>query len=262
MKPLSNEVMKAKAPSIFASEPFYDVSDKYAFIPTINVIDVLRDNGWYPVEVMQNNVRIDEKRGYQKHLIRFRNMHNLLSIQENIPEIVLTNSHDKTSSFVLMVGVFRFVCSNGLIVADSMFENYKIKHLGYKSIEVEEAIKKIVAFIPKLEIKLSTYKSITLNEQEQLMFARSAKDIRFEEYQEIDYHTMLQPRRKGDENNDLYTIFNRIEESCIRGGVRGKNLISDRNFTSKPITSIAKLVEINKKLFDLTDKIAQIKLSA
>jgi len=68
----------SKAPSIFAERPIEDVSDRYTFIPTISVVDVFRDNGWYPVEVKESRVRIDDKKGYQKHLIRFRHLDHIL----------------------------------------------------------------------------------------------------------------------------------------------------------------------------------------
>ena len=73
---------------------------------------------------------------------------------------------------------------------------------------------------------------------------------------------MLKIKRKGDEGNDLWRVFNRIEENSIRGGIKGKNLLTDRNFTSKPVTNIDKLLKINEELFNLTDTFAQIKLSA
>jgi hypothetical protein len=259
---LSNEILLKKAPSIFATTPINGVSSRYAFIPTIKVVDVFRDNGWYPVEVRENKVRIDDKKGYQKHLIRFRHFDYLLTKEDDIPEIILTNSHDKTSSFVIKLGVFRFVCENGLVVASSMFESFNIRHIGYNAFRVEEAIAKIVAYLPELIQKIKLYKSINLSPAEQLSFAKAAKEIRFEQHQEIDLSSMLKVRREGDYGDDLWRVFNRIEESCIRGGIKGKNTLTGRNFTSKPVTNIDKQLKINENLFELTHKIANIKLSA
>jgi len=260
--PLSNEILRKKAPSVFATHPVEDVSDRYAFIPTVSVVDVFRDSGRYPVEVKESRVRTANKKGYQKHLIRFRHLDHILTKEPDIPEIILTNSHDKTSSFIIKLGVFRFVCENGLVVASSMFESFNIRHIGYNTFKVEEAINRIVEYLPNLNEKISLYKSIELSHYEQLSLAKAAKDIRFEDYHEIDYESMLKVKRKGDEGNDLWKVFNRIEENSIRGGIKGRNVLTGRNFTSKPVTNIDKLLKINEELFDITDKFANIKLSA
>ena len=259
--PLSNEILRKKAPSIFATHPIDDVSNRYAFIPTISVVDVFRDNGWYPVYAKESRVRSINKKGYQKHLIRFRHLDHILTKEPDIPEIILTNSHDKTSSFIIKLGVFRFVCENGLVVGNQ-FKSFNIRHIGYNSFKVEEAINEIVAYLPELNEKISLYKQIELSPYEQLSLAKAAKEVRFKEYHQIDYNSILKIKRKGDEGNDLWRVFNRIEENSIRGGIKGKNLLTDRNFTSKPVTNIDKLLKINEELFNLTDTFAQIKLSA
>jgi hypothetical protein len=69
--PLSNEILKEKAGSIFATSPSFEVSNKYAFIPTIEVVDMFRDNSWYPLQAKESYVRLYKNQGYQKHLIRF-----------------------------------------------------------------------------------------------------------------------------------------------------------------------------------------------
>ena len=251
-----------QAPSIFAASPSFEVSEKYAFIPTIKVIDMFRSNGWYPVEAKENYVRLSHNQGYQKHLIRFRYIGDFLSEKEEAIEIVLTNSHNRTSSFIVQAGIFRFICGNGLVVANNIFEKTAIRHIGFKEVAVKEAIERIVANTDKINEKINLYKQIELNHTEQLSLARAAKDIRFKPYQEVDIHTLIQSHRKEDNANDLWTVFNRIQENAIRGGVRGKNTVTDRNFTSKPIKSIDSLISINEKLFNLTDRFAQIKLSA
>ena len=260
--PLNNELLQNQAPSIFADSPSFEVSEKYAFIPTIEVIDMFRSNGWYPVEAKENYVRVSHNQGYQKHLIRFRYIGDFLSEKEEAIEIVLTNSHNRTSSFIIQAGVFRFICGNGLVVANNIFEKISIRHIGFKEVAVKEAIERIVANTDKINSKIELYKQIALNYTEEVSIARAAKDIRFKPHQEIDIYTLIQSHRKEDNANDLWTVFNRIQENAIRGGVRGKNIITDRNFTSKPIKSIDSLISINEKLFSLTDRFASIKLSA
>jgi len=260
--PLTNELLQNQAPSIFADSPSFEVSEKYAFIPTIEVIDMFRSNGWYPVEAKENYVRVSHNQGYQKHLIRFRHIGDFLSEKEEAIEIVLTNSHNRTSSFIVQAGIFRFICGNGLVVANNIFEKTAIRHIGFKEVAVRESIKKIVANTDNINKKLNLYKQIELNPNEEISLAKAAKEIRFKPYQEVDVYELLKPHRKEDNANDLWTVFNKIQENSIRGRVRGKNTVTDRNFTSKPITSIDSLISINEKLFNLTDRFAAIKLSA
>ena len=262
MKPLSNETLKNSAPSVFATSPSFEVSEKYAFIPTIEVVEMFRNSSWYPVEAKESFVRLSHNQGYQKHLIRFRHIGDFLSEKEEAVEIVLTNSHNRTSSFIIQAGVFRFICGNGLVVANNIFEKISIRHIGFKEIAVKGAIERIVANTDSINEKLNLYKKIELNSNEQISLAKASKDIRFKPHQEIEIYDLIKPHRKEDNANDLWTVFNRIQENAIRGGVRGKNLFTNRNFTSKPVKSIDSLISINEKLFSLTDRFAQIKLSA
>jgi len=262
MKPLSNRELKSLAPSIFATSPSFEVSEKYAFIPTIEVVEMFRNSSWYPVEAKESFVRLTHNQGYQKHLIRFRHISDFLTEKEEAVEIVLTNSHNRTSSFIIQAGVFRFICGNGLVVANNIFEKISIRHIGFKEVAVKEAIERIVANTDKINEKINLYKQIKLNYTEQLSLAKAAKDIRFKPYQEVDIYTLIQSHRKEDNGDDLWRVFNRLQENAIRGGVKGKNIITNRNFTSKPIKSIDSLISINEKLFDLTERFASIKLSA
>jgi len=76
--PLTIKELKDQAPALFTEQPHFDVSDKYHFIPTINVIEEIRANNWYPVTVSEASVRDDDKQGYQQHLVRFRHFDDLL----------------------------------------------------------------------------------------------------------------------------------------------------------------------------------------
>ena len=258
--PLNNSDLYYMAPSIFATEPYHAVSDRYTYIPTSRIIDIMREFGWHPVDAFENRVRIDDKQGYQKHLIRLRHLDSFLYEQENTPEIIVTSSHDTTSSFEIRLGVFRLVCRNGLVLADSMMQTHRIKHVGFKEEAVADAIESTVNYLPDLEKKIAAYQNIHLSPMEQHSFAKAAAAIRFDlDTVQVDYVSMLEPQRSEDAGDDLWRVFNRIEELSIHGGIRGHNKESMRRFTSKAIRSIDSSIEIDQKLFGLADKIATIK---
>jgi len=258
--PLNDSDLYYRAPSIFATEPYHAVSSRYTYIPTSHVLEIMREHGWLPVDAFENRVRLDDKKGYQKHLIRLRHLDSFLYEQEHTPEIIVTSSHDTSASFEIRLGVFRLVCSNGLILADSMMQAHRIKHIGFKDLDVAEAIENTVSYLPKLEEKIDAYQNIYLSRTEQLSFAKAAAAIRFDlDTVEVEYDSMLQSHRDADTGDDLWRTFNRIEEASIQGGIIGRNKESGRRFTSKALRSIDSTIEINQKLFGLADRIATIK---
>src|SRR4030067_153211 len=128
---LSNDAIRKAAPSVFATEPWDQVSERYVFIPTIEVVNQLRANGFQPVRASQSKSRIEGKGEFTKHMLRFRREHDILTqLGDELPEIVLVNSHDRTSSYQLSAGVFRLACLNGMVVKSADFGSIKVQHSG------------------------------------------------------------------------------------------------------------------------------------
>ena len=125
MQALTNDQLRQMAPAIFSTSAKLDVSDKYKFLPTIEVVDGLRAAGWQPVKATEQRVNTLERQGFQKHQLRFRRQDDLglvTKVGDVFPEIVLVNSHDRSSAYQLHAGLFRLACSNGMVVSDSTFE--------------------------------------------------------------------------------------------------------------------------------------------
>jgi len=259
VNPLSNEQLKQLAPTLFTQTPHFKVSDKYHFIPTIDVVEEIRANNWYPVNVSVANTRKEDKEGYQQHCVRFRHFDDLLNPGENAIELLLFNSHDRTKAFSISAGIFRFVCSNGLVISDSLFETYKIRHLGAKDNDVSIAISNITAIKSKLINTIDTFESICLTQLEKESFAKSSIPLRFNEHLQVDHKDLLLPHREEDFKDDLYTTLNVIQENLLRGNIQGVNKQTGRKFTSKEVTSISKDLDVNKGLWDIAQRIASIK---
>lgn len=260
IRPLNNIELQEQAPTLFTQQPHYEVSDKYHFIPTIDVIEQIKTYGWYPVSVSEAGVRDIEKQGYQQHCVRFQHFDDLLSQNGNVIELLLFNSHDRSKAFSIGAGVYRYVCSNGLVIADSVFDSYKIKHLGDRNNDLQNAVSNITNIKPKLLQRISTFEAIKLNQEEKEAFVKSALPLRFEEHLELDNHTdLLTPLRDEDKKDDLYTTLNILQENLLSSNIKGYNKDTGRRFTSKKITSISKDTEINKGLWDIAERIALIK---
>jgi hypothetical protein len=259
INPLTIKQLKEQAPALFTSTPHHEVSDMYHFIPTIDVVQEIKAHNWHPVSVSQAGVRDEDKEGTQQHLVKFRHFDDLLNPQENAVELLLFNSHDRSKSFSISAGIYRFVCSNGLVIADSVFETYKIKHLGERTNDVATAVNNITQIKPKLMDKIETLESITLTQGEKEAFAKSSIPLRFDKHLSVDYADLLVPHRTEDSKDDLYTTLNVIQENLLRGNISGVNKNTNRKFTSKEITSISKDVDVNQGLWDIAERIATIK---
>ncbi len=263
IKPLTNEELKSKAPSLFQEQPYHEVSEKYHFIPTIDIVENLREQSWFPVSVSEAGVRDVAKDGFQQHYVRFQNFQDLINPSGNVVELLLFNSHDRSKSFTISAGIYRYVCSNGLVIADSVFDSYKIKHLGDRNNDVENAVARITEVKPKLLSKIAKFESIKLNKQEKEAFMQSALPLRFENHLKLDNpNELLTPLRDEDTKDDLYTTLNVLQENLLSSKISGYNKDTGRRFTSKEITSISKDVEINKGLWDIAERIASIKDSS
>ena len=126
-RPLSDEEIRRVAPSVFADGKHDSRSGRYTHIPTIEVLNGLRREGFEPFMACQARVRDESRLGYAKHMLRLRHASRIESDEAN--EIVLINSHDGTSSYQMLAGVFRFVCQNGMVVGETV-EDLRIPHRG------------------------------------------------------------------------------------------------------------------------------------
>lgn len=247
--------------SINQTKKHESTSDRYSFIPTTRVIDVLNQSGWFPSRAKQAHVRDESKEGYQRHIIRFRNeaQNKALIVGAEIPEIVVINSHGGASSFQIMLGIYRLVCSNGLTVGNTMSE-YRIKHVGYTDNAVQDALIALTQQAPLVLEGIERFKQLQLDAPEQEAFAKSAIAMKFDGNKySVDPRAVLMPRRYDDKKDDLWTTFNRVQENLIRGGVRQRRVDGSR-IRSRAVNSIVEDQRINKGLWMLTEEMARIKM--
>ncbi len=125
--PLSDDQIRAVAPSIFAQAPHGSRSERYSYIPTATVLQELRGEGFQPFMVCQSRVHQEGRRDFTKHMLRLRHASQINGREAN--EIILLNSHDGTSSYQMLAGMFRFVCHNGLVCGDTVAD-VRVPHKG------------------------------------------------------------------------------------------------------------------------------------
>lgn len=250
-----------KYESIYATSGHGSVSDRYSFISTAQILDQLGDHGWLPSKVEQSAVRKESFQGYQKHLIRLQNesLNTSLVCRDEIPEIILINSHMRSSRLVLALGIFRFVCSNGLMVGDNI-QSFKITHLGDTENDVKLAVNLLGLTAPQVFEQVQHFKAIELNQDEQRIFAEQAIELKLGEDNKyaISPESALHRRRYADTAPTLWNTFNVVQENLVKGGIRQRNSLGRRSRT-RPVKAIDKNVALNKALWTLTEKMAELK---
>lgn len=287
--PLTLDQLRLYAPSAFATAAHESRSDRYTYIPTSEVIRGLMREGFQPFKATQSRSRIEGKTEFTKHMIRFRHPDAIttLKVGDSVPEVVLVNSHDGTSAYKLSAGLFRLVCSNGLMVADSTVEMLSIMHKGNIVDQVIEGSFEIVGQSEKALAKADDWTRLQLTPGEQGAFADAARELRFADAEgeiktPITAAQLLRPRRTEDANGpvgwrgdrtpvgpkqDLWHTMNVVQENVVKGGISGFQQAVDahtgrktaRRVTTREVKGIDQDVKLNRALWMLAERMAELK---
>jgi hypothetical protein len=256
---LTEATLRQRAPSIFASGPSANVSARYTFVPTARIVDGLGEHGWVPVDVEEQRIRTEARRGFQKHLIRFRRTEQMQTLDEWNVELVLINSHDKGCAYQIHAGIFRRICSNGLVLSQDSFSAIRFRHAGLLADEVVQASFRLLDFLPHIGDLVNRFRSRELEPRESVEFARHALLLRYDsvEAAPVEPETLLNARRDEDEGQDLWRVVNRVQESLERGGVSDWHKDRRGKLRSvRPLRGIDSKVSLNKGLWGLAERLA------
>lgn len=259
--PLTNSELYALAPSVFSDTPISTVSSQYNFVPTHQLLDTFRNAGYYPILAGEAKSRDSKNQPYVKHIIQFRSIENIIrpSAQEEYADIVLKNSHNKTSSFTLDLSYFRLVCSNLLTIPSEQLMYRRIIHKGFQTSKVEKAITEIVNYMPQIESTIEEWKQHQLSDVQALFLAKAAIDIRFDKsIHNVKPMDLLKISRPEDAESTAWCIYNRVQEAIIDGGIKIKNKMSQKITTSKRITSINEKARLDKELYTTVQNLVSL----
>ena len=237
------------------------LSKHYSFVPTINVVNDLRDLGYEVVDAKQVKARKKSTNGYQKHMITFEHPKYKVEGREEYPQILLTNSHDGGNAFTLSAGIFRLVCSNGLVIKTEDYGSARLVHKGYSFEAVQKLVKEFEETVSEVLNKITEMKKVELTKEQQIEFAKKAALLRFtaKSYNEdniadvVNIDDLLNVDRKEDAGNGLYEVFNRVQESIVQGkylyAASGKvNDADTKTRKARPIKNFKQSIDVNKKL--------------
>ena len=230
------------------------ISDKYVHVPTEQVIEDIMKLGWSPINAYRVNSR-KKRNGVGRHMVKFVNYNFMQEGKTEYPELLLTNSHDGTTAFKLDVGIFRLVCSNGMVIKSQDFGSMKVRHYGYDFDTIKGAVNSLVEQIPDYLKQVEDMKEQELEREQMLEFAREAALLRFKTAnietidQLVDVDDLLESTRKEDEGNGLWEVFNRLQEKVVNG--KFNYALGKKERKARPVKGFKSQVKLNQDLWEL-----------
>ncbi len=255
------------------------LSKHYSFVPTMKVVNDLRALGYEVVDAKQVKARKKSTNGYQKHMITFEHPdYKVDQVKEveiadgvtetqvhkptEYPQILLTNSHDGGNAFTLSAGIFRLVCSNGLVIKSEDYGSSRLVHKGYSFEAVQKLVQEFEGTISEVLTKITAMKQKQLTDAQMIQFAKQAALLRFKaaSYNEgniadvVDIDEIIEATRPEDAGNGLYEVYNRVQESLINGKYHYK--LGTKHRKGRPIKNFKQNIDVNKKLSELAFELA------
>ncbi len=262
MQALTESRLYQVAPSIFAKAPHERVSDKYGFVPTIDLVHAFQQEGWHPVRANQTRVRDLSRREYTRHAVRFRRLDDPIQVGDSLAELVLSNSHDGSAAYRLDAGLFRLCCLNGLVTPIGETGGIRVRHGKQIVDEVIEGSYELVDEVPKLAASVDRFLETQLSAAEGTLYAQTALEARYgaawQQRSSIEPEQLLEARRSDDRGDNLWVTFNRVQENLIRGGLSGRSK-RGRKVRTRPIKSVTEDLRLNRALWRLADRFAELK---
>jgi hypothetical protein len=227
----------------------------------------LQAEGFFPVAVRQSTSRDEGRVDFTKHLVRLRRLDDTKHrVGDTVCEVILKNANDGTSAYDLMAGLFRIACLNSLVCQTSTIDTVKVRHSGDVTGKVIEGTFHVIDEAQKALSAPADWSAIPMKPEAKQVFAEAAHVLRFGDAEgnvttAIEPAALLRPRRYDDRADDVWTTYNVVQENAIRGGLVGYGRDANgrqRRSTSRRVNGIDQDVKLNKALFVLADRMAQL----
>lgn len=258
---LTREQIEKAAPQAYTQTPYDKTSKKYTFIPTYQIIEDMDKLGWKVCQAVSMKTEDDTQAQFGKHMIKFFNPDIFIGDGqggvEAYPQILIMNNHRGWGRFKFEIGVFRLVCSNGLVVKDKDMGSFVMRHLGYSFDELKQLVNDAVAALPGIVQKINLLSDRVMTAKEQTEFAKKALEVRLGEekvFTDYEIRQVLTSNRKEDDGATLWKVFNRVQEHLIRGGFEVESADKKSSRKVRKITNMQKDLELNQKLWALTEE--------
>ena len=169
---ITTDYLKRIAPSVFTTSPSPKMSNKYTFVPTMDILENFENEGWKVFSANQNG------RGfYAQHELRLRNV-EFPQVGDSLVEAIIKNSHNGMSTFSVSAGLHRLVCSNGLTVPTSLSDKISVKHMKFDMGTVKQLTDQFAERLPVIQRSVGKMETTFLDEEKVVDFVTKATSIR------------------------------------------------------------------------------------
>lgn len=240
---ISLNSLRQRVPAIFTKTPSPKVSNRYSFADSEYYLQKFIDADWFI-----HSARQVSKSEYAPHQVILRNK-DIATVGDLLPQLIFTNSHNGIKKMTMDTGIYRLVCSNGLVVPTSITQSLSIKHIDLGDSTTDTIVNSFYEKVPIIMNSIDRMRNKILTNDEIDNFTYNALQIRFINAVGININDVVKPSRIEDYSDDLWTVFNVVQEKLIRGGIQ---LPSKRH--SRPINNFVNDNDINTKLWQLAEQ--------
>ena len=243
--------LKLNVPSIFATSASPKMSDKYVFVPTIDILENFEREGWEIASAKQTGLGL-----HGVHEIRLRNG-ELPKVGDTLVEAIIRNSHNGMTTLGVSAGLHRLVCSNGLTVPTALADSFNVRHQRFDLDDVKQLTESFASKLPKIERSVIRMMEHEMTIDEKINFVRKSAEIRFSKEKvlnDLEIVGLLTPNRVEDEGDNMWKVFNVVQEKFVRGGM---NYLSSKGQRTKlkGLQNIIAVNRVNTKLWELAESI-------
>lgn len=246
---LSIETLQKLTPSVFSPAPSPKMSEKYTFVPTIEVVQNFEKEGWKVYSAKQVG-----SGQYSQHELRLRNG-GLPQVGDSLVEAVIRNSHNGLSAFSVSSGLHRLVCSNGLTVPTSVADSISVKHMRVDMGTVRQITDQFAERLPLIQRAVGKMENTFLTEGQTMDMLNKAMLIRWDKGSipsNIKLEELIKPEREGDVGNSVWKTFNVIQEKFVRGGIKYQSK-RGRSVSMKELKNFHNINKVNTSLWELAE---------
>lgn len=261
--PLALEAIRQVAPAVFAEAPRADRGPRYRYVPSITPLQALLDTGWGVYEASQQRSYDGDKDPYMKHMLRLRKLEDFQhrpTVGEEVAEVIMRNAHDGTSRYHITAGLFRFVCSNGMMVGQKMAGFSIIHSTGSQTTdEVLTAAERVVTEqFPLMLEQVDRFKRIALPSAQAYRLATRAVELRYgHSLPPFPVDDLLRVRRPEDQEPTLWNVLNRVQEASVYGGWETRSMAYGRRSAVRGLERVSAVTKVNMGLWDEATLIAE-----
>lgn len=242
--------------SVFNKTPAAHLSARYVHVDSEQVVNAMLAEGFQVASVQNTLGRSGAASQFGRHMIDFRHP-DMPVIGDAVPRIVFVNSHDGSTRASALAGIFRFVCSNGLVVGNTMYQE-KLRHSGAAAATLVERMQALAKNTAPLFAQIDRWSHTDMSSARTREFARMAAQLRWGDADRFTVEDLIQVRRPEDDRGDLWTVFNRLQETTTQGhGLEGLTR-TGRVTTARPLKEIQANLTYNAQLWELAEEFSTI----